>query len=528
MNYHNFEITDGDVYYSKGDNAHDSNPGTIGAPKATLTLGTSQKIVIGTGVYVLASGGGRFKTVQADGNVVLKAGNLDRISGTWIGIRIEAQPGFYVDDSQGLDGTFQNCEFIGGDWTGESHHLNDGLVTDATVGANSSFYRCIFINSSVNGSSAFRDNYIDFDSTLTPHSSPSNTSYCNIQGVIIIGGNKYAVQDQFVGTPQDNGYAAGVKWLNEANLTADGYAGTIAGWDNQVATCMNRDPLFTDISLQAFTLQSNSPMIGKSSTGGNITGRDVGSLITLNSPNGTTIFVVASAEMDISNPLAPVTNPGESRGTIRYIWKFPGNQPVAFNGIVGFKGLLQYDADYAGGSAQNKNVPSYYPVANPTVKTTSALSPDAITISCNNHGFQIGQIFRYAGEDRAISAIVDVNTFTLDAALRAPVPALEFFEVSDASTMASMRPNKLDYRWRTSSQFDFPDTPSKWDNDVDPSFGIAGQYLIQRLFTTPQKFFDGLNVYGNADPDRPTGLVGENYSAQWAEAEVTYTNEYKG
>jgi hypothetical protein len=176
---------------------------------------------------------------------------------------------------------------------------------------------------------------------LNPDSFRNN----NVQGLIVAQAHNFAIQDQFTGTPQDNGYPAGTMWLTEANLTGVGYTGTIAGWNAAVATCINRNPKFNDAAGEDFTLQSDSPHIRRAQNGiDNIGGTKIATSLVNTNHDGVNIIVDPSPEINTSNPNSFILHTGQTEGFIDYI--------INLNGVfaldeIDLQAELLFDSDFS-------------------------------------------------------------------------------------------------------------------------------------------------------------------------------------
>lgn len=542
----NFQVPAGvsvDRYISK--NGHDSNDGaTPDTPRRTsLASGSSTQInLIGAGQHdfgSIPSGVNNFLSLRGDGKCTV---TLEKTSGGSCSFYNMTIRDSMAKASSNRSISFNNCEIEGIELeTTQSNSpisISYSVFKFATGAVNMVESRLIIGNSVILSlevnvisfielASSLKESYIAEEVVLKVAYHPSDFRNNNFRGVLrfpVTGGNQdYAIQDLYVGTPQDNGYDVGVKWLTEANLTADGYGGTIVGWDYAVSTCINRDPKFIDASRGVFELQPDSPMIGRSIDGlENIGGKEVGKAINPTDNNSETIHIYDD-NFDLTVPSQPVLKPTSDYGIIRVLHKVVSGSnptPVTFSGIIGYKGGLYYDSDFPLGSIQNNNVPSALPDAYPSEKATTGASPDASTVICQDHGYGVGQYFRYAGQDRQIATVPDDDTFTLDAPLRAAMNNLEVFQVGTELQMAALQPNRLEVMWRTSKRGDVPTLDSHWDNDLDPILGYAGAYFPQELWKNPLKFIVGTDVYGNASPDLPEGALSEQFSLVWFETKI--------
>lgn len=519
----------GATYIAAG--GHDSNPGTKEEPKATIKALGNQ--VIGPGVY-------RGNTMAPNAQeVVIEADTPGTVK--WITQQVNGQ----------RDGTYRGIHFFG-DPTFRFGNLEIKFVEDCIVencteiiGPGCDHRRCVIKNSNISTGKLYCQSSIVIDSDFTGRKIKdsyvsrfskiifepafiSDLSHSNIEGVIIIDGFEYAIQDQFLGSPQENGYEVGVFWLNEANLTANGYTGVITGWDTQVATCMNRDPRFIDATRGVYKLQADSPMIGAAENGvDNIGGKPFGFFVTPDGANDETIFVIPSPNMDFTNPSQPFLPFSESIGTIRYVFKV-SDVPINFDSPLDYEGLLAFDTSYAGGTPQNNTVPSLEPQDAVVELLTTATAPDNVTLKCTAHGLNVGEAVRYAGQPRLISSVPDANTIVVDAAFRAIVAQLQPFIGGSVRAITALNPNKLELQWRSTSSPTLPVNDAGWENDEPTRPQYAGQYFPIEFFRVPTKVISGNDVYGNADPLRPSGVgTIETFQLTWIDVVITFRNNHR-
>jgi hypothetical protein len=356
---------------------------------------------------------------------------------------------------------------------------------------------------------SFVNNYIDAASILNYSINPNNSHFRNnnIQGLIILEGVKYAIQDQFTGTPQDNGYASDVHWLNEANLTTNGYTGTIVGWDAAVATCINRDPKFNNASKLDFTLQADSPHIGRASDGfSNIGGTEYAQSFYAGISNPNILLFEASEAIDTTtNNNDWRLKPGYTEGWIRAIIKVSNND-VQISSIP-YIGNYSFDSDQPGGSSTNMNVPDSKPVTNeyPDYLTVTTQAANDTTLIIAGHGAAVGQWLWVDGQYREITGVPDADTITFATSLRAVVTVGTVVKIGTFESLASLNPNRLNLKMRSSKLADVNasnwDNPLTWDND---GLAPAGQYMAQEWNNAPM--IDSLNEVGFGD---------DNYDANY-------------
>ncbi len=509
----NFRIT-GNYYISKG--GHDTNDGlTPDTPKKSLpTTQTQSNIIVGAGFYLssflfTATNG----TIRSDGYVSIDfgAGNVTTNSSgvnTYVGLVLRN-----ANSMIGNAMVFTSCSFIDFNAVGSS-----SISTNPSFGVTTN---CIFVNCllvsrlrlrnsiilSSNILNSVLDRYIDscyfdFSSTITydVNIDPAIFKNNNVQGLIILEGVKYAIQDQFTGTPQDNGYAADVYWLNEANLTANGYTGTIAGWDAAVATCINRDPKFNNASKLDFTLQADSPHIGRASDGfSNIGGTEYAQSFYAGTSNpNILLFEVSEAIDTTTNNNDWRLKPGYNEGWIRAIIKVSNND-VQISSIP-YIGNYSFDSDQAGGSSTNMNVPDSKPITNeyPDYLTVTTQAANDTTLIIAGHGAVVGDWLWVDGQYREITGVPDADTVTFATSLRAIVTVGTVVKIGTFESLASLNPNRLNMKMRSSKLADVNasnwDNPLTWDND---GLAPSGQYMAQEWNNAPM--IDSLNEVGFGD-----------------------------
>jgi hypothetical protein len=532
-------------WQAKSPAGHDSNIGDAENPIASTP--DSQIVQIGTGVYQTTEGIYNSALI-GDGKVILKNKSITAFNGSDLRVFINIEfDNCTINVGAGSgkrravqDGILRNCHDVfiahgGGD---NYNSYNRVVVINSTFANNSAnlpMEKCILIGSTLYLNKEVKDSYVDENSELISVNGFNYLRYCNVNGLITFVGTlfadsqsrSYAIQDGKIGTPQDNGYSAGVSWISEAQLTADGANFAVAGWDSDIATCMNRDPRFLDKGREVFTLQSDSPHIRTASDGGNIGSTKVGKFISPTDSSSNT-YVVYDQDIDISNPAEPKLKAGSDKGTIRILHRVvESNTPINFTGRIGYPGLLAFDTDYNGGSIQNNNVPSAVPSVFADKLTTTANSSDSSTIKIDGHGRSAGEFFRYAGQTRQIDSVLDANTFTLDTPLRSPVVALQTVEIGSEEQLTATKPNHIEMLFRSSKKTSLPTVDADFDNDLNVNLGQAGNYFPTQHFTTPVKIISGNNVYGNASPLRPSGASEETFSLIWIDVLITLKNIYQ-
>jgi hypothetical protein len=555
MAQNNFRITDGIIYIAKA--GHDSNAGTINEPKKSIYAvpNATGKVVLGAGDYIAASfGAGNGNTFFSDGKVIVR--------GTSTSVALIGSPnvnGFlfincvFPSINQGTIHTRQNCIFKGctgfgtNNTVGDINLLNNVFINcdagNATVTTIGRIYtsRSIYINSIariIGNNSAvnfIRDTYGDFPTIFIYNGTAANFRNNNIQGLIqlpITGPSfaDFAIQDQFTGTPQDNGYPTGVEWLNETNLTAAGYTGTVAGWDTAVATCINMDPKFNDISGEDFTLQSDSPHIRRAVDGiNNIGGTRIARSVINTDDNGTTVFVEPSAEIDTTVPTSYHIEDGETEGTIDYIFDLGSVAPLDF---IDLKAELKFDSDFAGGTVQNEDVPDSEPLTNDyalKVNTAASATPDLNKIIVPTGLITSGMWVRVAGEAREVTGVSvssPNDTVTVASNFRAIVGAGVTVTYGTEDQLAALNPNRLTYQLRVSQSATKPTVDSDWDNDLDPSYGESGTFFTQEWGIRPVYAISGGIVYGGGDSERPIGATTQEIEGRWIQVRVYLRNNY--
>lgn len=542
----NFRLT-GNIYVSNA--GHDSNSGTTSdAPKKTIDGAISaitangQTIIVGAGMYfqnISASTSYTGLTIKGDGYVII-AGNVTNrfaiinnivfgfsqltytfTTGITANITDCIFSKFTLTTGNGSAYfTFTRCKFI-------------ECIDNQTIGLRlHNISSCIFISGSMASSNyPFKDNYVD-PGTVHIHmsnlaqSSPAAFRNNNIRGLIRIGGLDYAIQDQFTGTPLDNGYGANVKWLTEANLTANGYTGTIVGWNAAVATCINRPPRFNDESKLDFTLKSDSPHIGRALNGvDNIGGTQYAQSFYVGGSNPNILLLQASSEIDtITNPTDWRLNSGQTQGVIRAIIKVSNTNEVI--STIPYIGNYAFDSNSTPGSDKNFNVPDSKPMSNnyPNYLTTTGFASDAYRVVIANHGFSTGVWIKVDGQYREITSVTQDELIFLSA-LRGVIAGSIAIQVGTLTQLTSLNPNRLGFRMR-SSKTDVVDVtnwdnPLTWDND---NLANAGDYLEQEWNRQPM--IDNLNQVGFGD-DNYNATYGSVVQVKYIDLEIYLRNDYK-
>ena len=541
----NFTKT-GDRYFAKAPAGHDSNSGLDGDyPQATPSNLPNVTCVLGTGDYTVGSRSNRF---IGDGKVVLRnlSVSINTTISHWFIHQIYLINANITSTSTGNGRTrcAYDCVFedsyislVASNAQAGGHQNHEYLTLVNTSGhlIYSSIGSIVFryfnlLNGSnilMNGSFAWNF-YIDFSSKIR-FSTHDNINFrtSNIRGIIEIDstGDQYAIQDALVGSPQDNGYAAGVKWLTYANLAADGFTGLEADVEVWLENSINKDPLFNNPDAGDYSLQPGSPNI---LSDGTQIGNSKVALSILNTDDGVGNTVVEpNAEINTGDPQNFTVKLGENEGYVDYIFK-AGSVALQLNGAIEAIADLNFNTDFGGGSEQNNNVPDSFPQAVdfPDELVTDALAPDTTTLKITGHGKVVGQFVRVLGEDREITAIPDANTITVDSAFRAAVASGVTVQVGSENQLAALKPNALTYELRTSNQQAMPTTDAEWDNGLSAGLGMAGVFFTQRMFEKPTLLVDGANVYGSGDPDRPAG-DGAIITWIWACVRMYLRNNYR-
>lgn len=522
---------------------HDSNNGlTPDTPKKSITtLNTTQ---IGAGYYEVTGDVFDFSFSRGDGKVILDfKGN--KISSNFyenLDIEIRNMVGFFFGSSTQTQ--LINKRLILKDCQGsfspggnrnlhieESQFINCNIISSGSTRYPYLNYN-VFYNSTfvLNGASiqyTFMSESCTID--ITDASGPVNITNSNIRcplnfaGALFTDGLKksYAIQDLMTGTPQDNGYAAGVKWLTAANFTADG--GTVTTpVQAMIDANINRDPLFNNAPLYDFSLQAGSPHIKvPKNIGGTFPAISI-----YNTSNGTS-QISASAEIDTTNPNSYTVLSGFNEGYIDYIEKV-GSSILTLKEIDPITSL-DFNSDLPGGTLGNKDVPDSEPLSieYPRKLTTTSAALNASTLNVVGHDAAVGEFVRAVGEDREIISIT-ADTITLDAALRAIAPTNTTFQIGQKVRIGALKPNRLTFMLRT-SKLDNPSLDSDWDNDIDPVYNKAGDFLTQEWGQVPGYYIDtiGNAVWGSGDSETPPGLSKNEIACKWVHIRVYIRNNYE-
>jgi hypothetical protein len=553
----NFKDT-ANFYVAKSPAGHDSNDSnTPNTPRASLRIisGDTLRHVIGAGVY----GPGTFSPTvnqyfryRADGkvifkNIILNAGGGPILFGidcydcslTAASTRGAAYSnGIYVRSQVNSLGTLtiNGCIII------DSEEL---IVGRSNESGTSNFNNSIIINcQNARGTTdsqalgAFFNNFIDFNSIIRFDREPNRVRNCNIQGLILIMGtyfsdelNKlYAIQDQLTGTPQDNGYQSGVKWFNATSLEDDGYLHSFTEWDTMISSCINRNPKFNNEAVFDFSLQSDSPHIGRAADGiSNIGGTQIAfSVINTDDGIGDT-EVIPSAEIDTTVPLSYQLESEETEGFVDYIFKVGSDVTVL--GIIRPLVEFNFNSDAAGGTSQNNNVPDSEPLSAdyPRKLTTTSAAPDTVTLVVSGNDAVVGEWVRVNGQDREITDVVG-DDITVDPAFASSIGSGVTFQIATESELGALRPNRLTYLIRTSTNTPKPVVDADWDNGIDPIYGAEGLFLTQEWYKVPGYIIDNLDddkIYGSGDSDAPTDITVSDMVAIWVQIRVYLRNDYE-
>lgn len=548
----NFRLT-GDYYtnYYISKAGHDSNDGlTPDTPKKTIQYLGQGTYIVGAGMYSgslnIGSLNLRYMVMLTDGTVIIN--NSSNFSVPFIdnGLIIKNSIVFFggltVYAYNYLD--LINCTVSGIDGESKWNYckiINTDIVSGSSTGPRYMDF-CIVIGSNIvlynNKDSSFTNSYIDIASTISFQAPPivgtAQFGYNNIQGIIQLDGVRYAIQDQFTGTPQDNGYDSDVYWLNEANLTANGYSGTISGWDAMVATCINRDPDFNDVSKLDFTLKATSPHLGRAADGvSNIGGINYAQSYYVGTSNTNILLLESEAGAfdTTTNIYDWVLNNLVTQGYIRMILKV-SDTPEELS-IINYIGNLSFDSDEQGGTTaeggtnRNFNVPDSRPITSeyPDYLTTTADAADDTTLVITNHGASIGEWVKVDGQYREITAIPDSDTIAVASSFRSTVTAGTDVQIGTFKQLAALNPNRLNFKMRTTTQTDI--NSSNWDNDTvwdNNGLVTAGKYLVQEWGEQPR--IDNLNGVGIGD-DEYDDAFGNTIQATYIDIIIYLRDDYK-
>lgn len=561
----NFKLT-GSNYVAKAPSGHSSNNGTTkDTPRAVP--GETNHTVIGTGHYVFdgtigTTGAGDNTEALMIGDGIVKLERLNEIGTNTINANaviadIHLVRFFFSNISSGTRSVsrciLERCTGGGGSTSDvRIRHFVACIIIDSGSlsfpfpggGAfRNRLINCISINSISHCRFMVRDSYFDNAcvlnlTTLLSAGNIDDFRRNNIEGVILIDGtlftdslpHYYAIQDVLTGTPQDNGYDAGVEWLSQSQLTTDGYTGTLSGIDTAVATMINRDPKFNNPSLRDYSLQADSPHIGRGLDGTNIGPGNLGVAISiLNTDDGIGTEVNPTAEIDTTVPLGYQLHTEETEGYIDYIFKMADSAVVL--GIIRPLAELSFNSDEEGGTVGNNNVPDSEPLSieYPRKLTTTSAAGDAVTLIVSGNDAVVGEWVRVEGEDREITDVTG-DDITVASAFRANVGSGVTFQIGTESQLGALRPNRLTYLLRTSTGSSKPVVDADWDNSIDPIYEAEGLFLTQEWFKQPQYIIDNLDdnkIYGSGDSDAPTDITPNDIEAIWANVRVYLRNDYE-
>jgi hypothetical protein len=403
---------------------------------------------------------------------------------------------------------------------------------------------CVVINSTIKigtNNAFYINSYFDPTSVVLQIGTailPSQFVCNNVQGVIQFSGINYAIQDQFVGTPQANGYAVGVQWLTEANLTANGYAGTIAGWDFAASTCINRDPLFVDAPNGNYYNSRTSPHLFRGNAGYNPIGLSAPLDSFKNSDNGDGrgTVVIPSAQIDTTDPDNFKLLSGQTEGYVDYIVPCYGKRLVG----VKVRSLLEFNSSVTPGTTGNQLVPDSQPLTSeyPSVTLATATAADTTHIVVAQGVISVGQWILCGA--RQVQVLSKVNSAPNDIlAVSGPMvvvitAGIAVTYANSQSSLAALVPNRLTYKMRTKTSAAPPTVPmidAEWDNGLDPGLGFTGSFVNNEIVNTPNFPVPGLIVgngvlYGVSDADAPV-IVPRAVAPQWLNVRVYIRNNYK-
>lgn len=535
----NFRLT-GTRYISKA--GHDSNDGlTQDTPKKTIDSVTTSQ-VLGAGIYSYTGAVQRILVGDGDVKVTWDLLATGTITSNLNNIKFFGSYGnngntVFISTDCVFDGNLTKVIRTGG------QHLRSKFLRylDSTLNygsANGGQYydKCVFIQTHIRPGLILATNcviinsYFDFLSiieygTLTGTMTSARFGYNNVQGIVKIGGLKYAIKDQFSGTPQDAGYASDVYWLTEANLTANGYTGTITGWNTAVATCINRDPRFNDASKLDFTLKADSPHIGRATDGvSNIGGTSYAQSFYAGIASPNILLLEPSSTIDTTNNSDWKLQSGEIEGTIRAIIKVANTNEVITS--LPYIGNKAFNSDLIGGTSTNFNVPDSKPTtsAYPSYLTTTSTAVDTLRVVIANHGFSAGVWLKVDGQYREVASVT-TNELIFLTAVRGIVSSGTAVQVGGLTALSSLNPNRLNYLMR-SSVLDVVDSynwdnPLTWDNN---SLADAGDYLEQEWDRQP--LIDNLNKCGFGD-DNYDANYGNPIQVKYIDIIIYLRNNYK-
>lgn len=542
----NFRLT-GTRYVSKA--GHDSNDGlTKDTPKKTIT--SLNGLIVGTGVYPYTNiyGGIANYSIEGDGDVYITGDLVSQNTGATMYFTNVKHTGAFGGLSNTAfrsinsihNGTLTkqlycnmrctNSVFI--QYLLSSIYPNTGAGSDPVVYFKSSIFIESAIRLAAGSSNSFyvRDCYFDtmciiYNDHPTTPILPTSFKNNNVRCVMLFGTKKYAIQDLLTGTPLDNGYSSDVYWLNEANLTANGYTGTIAGWDAAVATCINRDPKFNDASKLDFTLKADSPHIGRASNGvSNIGGTEYAQSFYAGSSSPNILLLQPSSEIDTTNNTDWKLYSGQTQGTIRAIIKVANTNEVIFK--IPYIGNKTFNSDTTPGTSTNFNVPDSKPTSSgyPSYLNTTSLAPDAYRVVIVNHGFLSGVWLKVDGQYREVTSVT-ANELIFLTAVRAAVSGGTSVQVGSLTSLTSLNPNRLGFKMRSSILSDVNssnwDNAATWDNN---SLADAGAYLEQEWDRQPM--IDNLNKVGFGD-DLYDSNYGNPIQVKYIDLLIYLRNDYK-
>jgi hypothetical protein len=520
MANHGFRKT-GTTYISKA--GHDSNAGTDpNAPRKTI--GGTAPTVIGAGVYYQATPGGSSSavpSVMGDGLVIIDAegasanfsGHNTRRDDIWY-------RNFIVNSTGGGSQTHLRCIFQDCTASGTNGIVSgsSAIYLNCTFNTNNrrDYNNCIFINANIIAVNVLRNCYVGPSSNITilNTATAADINYNNIEGTITmlidgavsggaVNGVALSLADHQIEYPtfNVNSFDADPEYNSVAKLDFH-YPKTgphlLGGWNFGTGVAGPIGPTHIGYGLPNYVSTSNSVVdpsnpdvtsVDLVQTGGNLevdTGAgDEGSMVT--------------APRLVNDFVAPLT-------------------------YMQYLGELNFDANDAGGTATNKNVPDNklltadYPDTTPTTDTGGSASELVVLENL----ISIGDFVRVAGEVREVTNVANAageDTLTLSSALRTTYGAGEDVEYGTEAMFADLNPNRLSYEMRWSTQADEPATDGEWDNEA---LITAGTY--EHFEWNAQPLIDSLSRgNGRADFDTATGMP---VNARWIQLRIRFRNNY--
>lgn len=383
---HNFKLT-GDYYVSV--DGSDSNNGlTKDTPKRTIQAGlnllttNNKTLVIGTGYYqetLSRSAALTGITIVGDGTVVLDGqgirsfslgfsnGNPALLSNIWL----KNYPSCSISGFGTASWSISGIMYVGGFSTNSNHYFSRSILIGCTYTSNCcQFGLSIIINTNLTATgtagAVFQDCYLSSSSVIyVTTSGGASMSYNNIQGAIAMNGATSVttgvyqdVYGRYYDLSQAGSGGSGTisdpyKRSDTANKVFNFTTHRIL-YSTTNINSISLDPKFNDIQAQDFTLQADSPHIGRASDGiSNIGGTNYA---IRDAANGDVYFTNAVSRTNLAFIGDDQIVSGGSSGEVIGAPRFVSNTVKVLQKMT-YNGLLEFNKAISGGTVGNRNVP---------------------------------------------------------------------------------------------------------------------------------------------------------------------------